>query len=160
MRRGQLGRLPAVSSAGQVLSAGLLQVTKHLWPSGFLAIKMKAPYSSVWDEHLFFNHPHFTNESSKSLNNLHCTRMPLRKKKSHLSLSFLLCAKGTITQNKPRSSPHVTYYRFQVNVSVQSSWLLPHEKHLMFYLAAFIVHVNRLVSGLVFEEEKNCVPSC
>ena len=29
----------------------------------------------------FFNHPHFTNESSKSLNNLHCTRMPLRKKK-------------------------------------------------------------------------------
>ena len=30
----------------------------------------------------------------------------------------------------------------------------------MFYLAAFIVHVNRLVSGLVFEEEKNCVPSC
>ena len=33
-------------------------------------------------------------------------------------------------------------------------------KHIMFYLAAFIVHVNELVSGLVFKEEKNHVPSC
>lgn len=108
----------------------------------------------------FFNHPHFTNESSKSLNNLHCTRMPLRKKKitSEPQLS-VVCEGGNSSKQAP-FQPSCDLLQIPGMCQFSLAGCLSLRKHLMFYLAAFIVHVNRLVSGLVFEEEKNCVPSC
>lgn len=74
-----------------MLFTWLLQLTKPLWPTGFLSIKRKSTLPQPNESNIYiFYHPHFTNEEirSENLNSVHGPRVTFRRKKL-LSLHFL-----------------------------------------------------------------------